>query len=82
MLPWQATAVLLGKADIPLLLARPAAKSSSLSGNKASAAMLAAAAVAPQPESWTTLDGLAEAVAVMEAAIAQNTFLPQLLLYR
>eukprot|EP00775_Hariotina_reticulata_P012390 gene12390-12525_t len=71
-----------GKEPLIIQTSHEYAKSSSLSGNKASAAMLAAAGVARQAEPWTTLDGLAEALAVMEAAIAQNTFLPQLLLYR
>lgn len=57
-----------------------ASYSGSTTGAAAAAALLAAAG--PQPEPWTRLAGLAEALAVMEAAISQNIFLPQLLQYR
>ncbi|WIA16426.1 hypothetical protein OEZ85_013115 [Tetradesmus obliquus] len=57
-----------------------ASYSGSTTGAAAAAALLAAAG--PQPEPWTRLAGLAEALAVMEAAVSQNIFLPQLLQYR
>jgi len=57
-------------------------KLTALLANNTSAALLAVATGAPQPEPWTLLESLGDALAVMEAAIAQNTFLPQLLLYR
>ncbi|KAF6261369.1 hypothetical protein COO60DRAFT_1625359 [Scenedesmus sp. NREL 46B-D3] len=60
---------------------REASYGGSSTGAAAAAALLAAAA-GPQPEPWTRLAGLAEALAVMEAAISQNMYLPQLLQYR
>jgi hypothetical protein len=56
--------------------------SGSSTGAAAAAALLAAAAAGPQPEPWTKLAGIAEALAVLEAAISQNIYLPQLLQYR
>lgn len=34
------------------------------------------------PEPWMELPGLAEVMEVVEAAISQNIYLPQLMLYR
>lgn len=43
-------------------------------------ALMAAEDAAPEP--WTQLQGIAEVLEVMEAAVSQNIFLPQLMLYR
>jgi hypothetical protein len=43
-------------------------------------ALLAAEEV--QEEPWTQLQGIAEVLEVMEAAVSQNVYLPQLMLYR
>lgn len=48
--------------------------------NAAAVALLAAAEV--QEEPWTQLQGIAEVLEVMEAAVSQNIYLPQLMLYR
>lgn len=74
-----------GCATVPAVFAASgkggAGYSSSGGGAAASAALLAAAS-GPQLEPWVKLPGLAEVLAVMEAAVSQNIYLPQLLLYR
>jgi hypothetical protein len=51
-------------------------------GSAAAVALLVAGAEQQAPEAWTQLPGLAEVLAVAEAAVSQNIFLPQLLQYR
>jgi len=41
---------------------------------------MAAEEAAPEP--WTQLAGLAEVLEIMEAAVSQNIYLPQLMMYR
>eukprot|EP00879_Flechtneria_rotunda_P013880 GHRR01014496.1.p1 GENE.GHRR01014496.1~~GHRR01014496.1.p1 ORF type:complete len:341 (+),score=88.58 GHRR01014496.1:37-1023(+) len=55
----------------------------SFTGAAAAAGLLGVVATnATEDPWWEKLKGLQEALAVMEAAIAQNTYLPQLLMYR
>lgn len=51
-------------------------------GNAAAVALMVAASAEQQPEAWTQLHGLAEVLEVMEAAVSQNIYLPQLMSYR
>jgi hypothetical protein len=58
----------------------PCAGGAATDSNAAAVALLAAEEV--QEEPWTQLQGIAEVLEVMEAAVSQNIYLPQLMLYR
>lgn len=58
----------------------PCAGGAAADSNAAAVALLAAEEV--QEEPWTQLQGIAEVLEVMEAAVSQNIYLPQLMLYR
>jgi hypothetical protein len=52
------------------------------SESHAAAVALLAGSADAGPEPWTQLQGIAEVLGVMEAAVSQNIYLPQLMLYR
>lgn len=52
------------------------------SESHAAAVALLAGSADAVPEPWTQLQGIAEVLGVMEAAVSQNIYLLQLMLYR
>jgi hypothetical protein len=57
-----------------------AAGGAAADSNAAAAALMAAEETLQ--ESWTQLQGISDVLQVMEAAVSQNIYLPQLLLYK